>query len=354
MKTRRNSQKSARNGGVLCPAGRYGAAVCQLPEGRRKSQEEEAYVLGMESYVYGFPLVIMDVSKGALTAASSPAEYTAPMNQFARMTHYVSPDFKTVVRVSLNGLWSRACVDLGPEPFVFSVPDSHGRYYVTQATNMWTDDFASIGYRTTGTGPGNFLFVGPKWNGTAPPDVKETYRAATRYVWVINQVMAKGPKDFAAAFEISKGFKLTPLSAWGKPYTPPTNVPVEPSGDVSKDPFDLMDDMDAGTFFKRLAMLMVDNPPYPADGPALAKMKRLGIEPGKDFDITKVDPKIARGLNRATKEAWNKLAAGPLEMKGTNGWVNFLGLGQFGTDYNTRAAIAILGLGALTKAEELR
>ena len=188
MKTRRNSQKSARNGGVLCPAGRYGAAVCQLPEGRRKSQEEEAYVLGMESYVYGFPLVIMDVSKGALTAASSPAEYTAPMNQFARMTHYVSPDFKTVVRVSLNGLWSRACVDLGPEPFVFSVPDSHGRYYVTQATNMWTDDFASIGYRTTGTGPGNFLFVGPKWNGTAPPDVKETYRAATRYVWVINQV----------------------------------------------------------------------------------------------------------------------------------------------------------------------
>jgi hypothetical protein len=75
------------NGGVLCPAGRYAAAVCQLPEGRRKSQEEEAYVLGMESYVYGFPLVIMDVSKGALTAASSPAEYPAPMNQFARATN---------------------------------------------------------------------------------------------------------------------------------------------------------------------------------------------------------------------------------------------------------------------------
>ena len=236
MKTRLNSQKSARNGGVLCPAGRYGAAVCQLPEGRRKSQEEEAYVLGMESYVYGFPLVIMDVSKGALTAASSPGEYTAPMNQFARMTHYVSPDFKTVVRVSLNGLWSWACVDLGPEPFVFSVPDSHGRYYVTQATNMWTDDFASIGYRTTGTGPGNFLFVGPKWNGTAPPDVKETYRAATRYVWVINQVMAKGPKDFAAAFEISKGFKLTPLSRGANPIPRRLTCLSNPPGMFPKTP----------------------------------------------------------------------------------------------------------------------
>jgi len=76
-------------------------------------------------------------------------------------------------------------------------------------------------------------------------------------------------------------------------------------------------------------------------------MKKLGIEPGKDFSIGIVDPAVARGLNWAVKEAQVKIAQGPIDMKGVNGWLNILNLGKFGTDYNTRAAIAWLGLGAL-------
>lgn len=79
-----------------------------------KVKEEKAYIYGMESWVYGYPLVLMDVTRKVLTAAPAPnSEGTAaPINQLAKMPHYVSPDFKNVVRISLNSLWTTGWVDL--------------------------------------------------------------------------------------------------------------------------------------------------------------------------------------------------------------------------------------------------
>ena len=75
----------------------------------RRAQE---YIYGMESYVYGYPIVMMDVTREVLTAAPAPnSEGTAaPINQLAKMPHYVDPDFKNVVRISLNSLWTTGWV----------------------------------------------------------------------------------------------------------------------------------------------------------------------------------------------------------------------------------------------------
>ena len=200
-------------------------------------REEVAYLLGMEAYVYGYPLVMMDVTREVLTAAPAPnAEGTAaPINQLAKMPHYVDPTFKNVVRISLNSLWTTGFVDLAKEPIVLSVPDIKERYYVFSMMNMWTDVFGSVGKRTTGTGPGNFLIAGPSWQGTAPADIKQTFRSSTRYAWLLGQTQANGPDDFAAVNALQADYKLTPFSAWGKPYTPPTNVPVDSKVDRPQD-----------------------------------------------------------------------------------------------------------------------
>ncbi|MBV8571516.1 MAG: hypothetical protein JO319_12940 [Acidobacteriaceae bacterium] len=58
----------------------------------------------MDEYVYGYPLVMMDVTRQVTTAAANAGEYSAPMNQFARIRAYVSPEFKNVVRISVNSL----------------------------------------------------------------------------------------------------------------------------------------------------------------------------------------------------------------------------------------------------------
>ncbi|MBV8071494.1 MAG: hypothetical protein JO270_16415, partial [Acidobacteriaceae bacterium] len=67
-----------------------------------KAKQGVAYLVGMDEYVYGYPLVMMDVTRQVTTAASTAGEYAAPMNQFARIRTYVNPDFKNVVRISVN------------------------------------------------------------------------------------------------------------------------------------------------------------------------------------------------------------------------------------------------------------
>ena len=265
-------------------------ASCQKAE--QEISEEVAYLRGLESWVYGYPIVLMDVTRQVLTAAPAPnAEGTAaPMDQFAKMPHYVSPDVKQVVRISLNSLWCTGWMDLGQEPVVLSVPDTHDRYYVMSIMDMWTNVFGSVGKRTTGTKPGNFLFVGPNWQGTPPADIKQVFKSPTRYAWILGQTQVNGPSDFAYVNAIQANYKLTPLSQWGKPYTAPTDVPVDKSVDLSKIPPDQVEAMDAGTFFNRLAMLMKDNPPAAEDAEALRKLKDIGVEPGKPFDISKVEP----------------------------------------------------------------
>jgi hypothetical protein len=210
----------------------------ELKDLKEDVREEVAYFFGMEAYVYGYPIVIMDVTRQVLTAAPAPnAEGTAaPINQLAKMPHYVTPAVKQVVRISLNSLWTTGWVDLEQEPIVLSVPDTRERYYVFSLMNMWTNVFGSAGKRTTGTAPGNFLIVGPNWHGTAPADIKQTYRSSTRYAWILGQTQANGPDDFAAVNALQAHYKLTPLSAWGKPYTPPHGCACGPHGGHQDDP----------------------------------------------------------------------------------------------------------------------
>ncbi len=306
------------------------------------------YLLGQEAYVYGYPLVMMDVTREVMTAAPTSGEYAAPINQFARIRTYVDPDFKNVVRISVNSIWSHGFVDLDQEPMIVTVPDAGNRYLVMQALNMWTDDFASAGTRTPETKSGDFLIAGPKWTGTAPPGIKATFRSSTRYAWVLVQISAASPADFPAINALQDQLKITPLSAWGKPYTPPASMPVDPSVDLTATPFDQVRIMTGEMFFRRLAKLLKDNPPYPADAWTLRKLKLLGIEPGKDFDPGKLDPEIRKGINEAPWNIWKLLAEGPYGMPTVNGWLNIANLGRYGTDYNTRAFVAYAGLGALT------
>jgi hypothetical protein len=319
--------------------------------GGSKVKQAVAYVVGMEPYVYGYPLVMMDVTREVLTAASTSGEYSAPINQFARLRSYVSPDFKNVVRISVNSLWSHGFLDLDKEPMIVSLPDMDGRYIVMQALNMWTDDFASVGTRTNGGKGGNYLIAGPKWNGTAPKDVDQVFKCTTRYAWVLVQMSAASPADFPAIHVKQDQLKITPLSAWGTNYTPPTNVPVDPNVDLTATPFTQVQLMTGEVFFNRLAKVLAENPPYPADSRMVEVLKKLGVEAGKPFDPTNLDPAVLKGINQVPAEVNKLFEIGPYGMKTANGWINILNLGGYGTDYQTRAYVAYMGLGALTKED---
>jgi hypothetical protein len=322
-------------------------AVLALAGGRGLFREGRAWLYGTQAYLYGFPLVVMDLTMRAGTAASTPGEYAAPMNQFAVMTHYPDASFRVVPRTGLDALFATAWADLDAEPLVLSVPNTSGRYYVIALFDMWSNVFASIGKRTTGTDAADFLITGPGWQGTPPAGIKGVYRSPTRFVWVNGQMQANGAEEYAVVDSLQRQYRLTPLSAWGRPYSPPAAPEVDPGADTKTPPTERVRKMDAGAFFGRLARLMKDNPPAPADSPMVAKLKALGIEPGKDFDLGTIDPHTASGLQRAMG-TFAILQKGVKKLKTVNGWIVIpADFANYGIDYQTRAGIALIGLGGI-------
>jgi hypothetical protein len=309
------------------------------------------WLRGMKAYVYGFPMIMMDLTKEAATAATA-GQITAPVNQFSVMTAYPDASFRAVVRTGLDTLFAVAWADLDKEPLVLSVPDTGGRYYVIALFDMWSNVFASIGKRTTGTAAAHFLITGPGWQGTPPAGITKTFRSPTRFVWVNGQMQADGPPDYAAVNALQKQYKLTPLSAWGQPWTPPAEVPV-PAGAGPAPPLERVQKMDAGAFYGRLAQLMKDNPPASADAKMVKTLKAVGIEAGKDFDIAVARPHTAKGLQRSMG-TFKILQKALKKLKTHNGWIvipdNFA---AYGTDYKTRAGIALIGLGGIWRQDVL-
>lgn len=302
---------------------------------------------GVKAYIYGFPLVVMDLTREIMTAVPTAGEINAPVNQFAVMSHFPDTSFRAIPRTGLDSLFATAWADLGAEPLVLSVPNTGGRYYVIALFDYWSNVFASIGPRTTGTGAADFLIAGPGWQGTASPGIAEVFRSPTRWVWVNGQMRSDGPQEAELVTSLQKRYRLTPLSAWGRPHTPiAVTVPSEKSASNGA-PLDQIRTMDAQAFFGRLALLMKGNPPTPADDPMVEKLKGLGIVPGKPFDIARITPASAKALQRAMW-AFALLEKGVQKLKTDNGWIvipdNFA---NYGTDYLTRAGIALIGLGGI-------
>ena len=300
-----------------------------------------------QAYMYSFPMMMMDLTREAATSVPVAGQFGAPVHQFAVMTEYPDASFRAVVRTGLDTLFAVAWADLDREPLVLSVPDTGGRYYVVALFDMWSNVFASIGSRTTGTEAGHFLIAGPGWKGAPPPDVKQVYHSPSRFVWVNGQMRADGPKDYDVVNALQKQYRLTPLSAWGGLYMPPAELPVKTSADSRIPPLERIRNMDAGEYFGRFARLLKDNPPLPADGPMVDTLNSLGIIPGQDFDISSIDPSNARALQRAMG-TFAILEKAVNAMPTQDGWaVMPADIGDYGTDYINRAGIAFVGLGAV-------
>jgi hypothetical protein len=293
----------------------------------------------------------MDITRKKATNVPAPEAFAAPVNQFVNVGEFPNASFKDVVRANVDTLYSSAFLDLSKEPIVLSVPDTRGRYYLMPMLDAWTNVFASPGKRTTGTKAGHFAITGPGWSGKLPGGVQEI-KAPTNMVWILGRTQTNGPKDYAAVHAIQKGYKLVPLSSFRKPYTSPKGT-VDPNFDMKTPPVEQLQKMSAAAFFKALAALMKENPPPAADAPVLAKLAKIGVILGQDFDPGKLDPAVARGLEKSVAVALDKLQAASKET-GTpvNGWrIPAIVLGNYGTDYGARAVVALVGLGANLPAD---
>lgn len=317
------------------------------PSAAQSISADEAQAIAAEAYVYFYPLVTMDVTRKQLINSDPKiAGIGGPPNTFDNIQAYPTADMRAVVRPNFDTLYSSAWVDLTNEPMVVSVPDTGGRYYLLPMLDMWSDVFASPGWRTTGTKAANFLLTPPGWNGNVPQGLTRI-NAPTPNVWIIGRTKTDGPADYAAVHEIQRGYKITPVSEWGKPPVTVTQT-IDPSVDVKTPPKTQVDTMAGDKFFAYAAELLKVNPPHITDEPILARMKRIGFERGKSFDIAKVDATARKAIDDAPAQAQKLMALKfPTLARVANNWsMNTDTMGVYGNYYLKRAIVAQVGLGA--------
>jgi hypothetical protein len=321
-----------------------GSSLPQIAQAQSAVTEQEAQAIALDAYIYFYPLMSMDLSRKQFTNGTN--DFKGPMNTFVNVPAYPPADFKGVVRSNFDTLYSVSWLDMTKEPVVISAPDTDGRYYLLPMLDMWTDVFASPGWRTTGTKAGNFLVTPPNWNGTVP-DGMTRINAPTPYVWLIGRTKTDGPPDYDAVRKIQAGYKVTLLSDFGKPPKP-VEFKLDPSVDMKTPPKVQVDTMAGGKYFAYAAELLKLHPPHVTDEPIIARMKKIGIEVGKSFDISKLDPAVQKAVEAAPQDGQKLMAWKlPTLARVANGWsMNTDTVGVYGNYYLKRAILSQQGLGA--------
>jgi hypothetical protein len=326
-----------------------GTAGAETPAGALKAHE--ARDAAIEAYVYAYPLVTMEMTRRVMTNVASPQGTRAPMGEFVRMREYPSAKFRDVTAPNADTLYTTAWLDVTKEPWILSLPDMNGRFFLFPMLDGWTNVFQVPGKRTTGTAAQKYAITGPGWKGTLPKGVTE-YKSPTGIVWLLGRIYCTGtPEDYKAVHALQDQISVVPLSAYGKPHKPVAGK-VDASVDMKTAVRDQVNAMDGAAYFALFAELMKTNPPAAEDAPMVAKLAKLGIVPGQSFDASKLDAAVAKGIGEAPKPAQDKIMRHMKEglltkdMRLENGWLFTTKAGVYGTNYIQRALITAIGLGA--------
>jgi len=322
--------------------------------GQSSDNENEALTqdqivdIATQAYVYGYPLILMDYTKQVVTNVEETTTYGfAPVNQVSHFRSFPDHNFTAVVKPNVDTYYSSMWYDLSDKPMVLSVPETD-RYYLLPLLDAYTNVFASPGTRTTGTKAQDFLLAGPNYEGNTPKGMT-LIQSPTNTVWMIGRTKVLNAEDGATVVKnIQDGYKIVPLSSFGKEYNPPKGVVSEEAKTIV--PITNTEYLPIGEFFNLMAELMKDNPPADADAEIVKAMASIGIVPGQKFDFKGLDEELKEKLKTIPANVHKifeetRLVGDPKIL--INGWqVATEGIGSYGTDYGFRAYIGYIGLGA--------
>ncbi|MBC7706080.1 MAG: DUF1254 domain-containing protein [Rhodoferax sp.] len=313
--------------------------------------QETRDALPHEAVVYAFPLYEMSRMRAATSprvcsagpASSDPASPVRWCNVLVHARQLITPGRSRVVTPNNDTLYSNAWLDLGDEALVIDLPDTAGRYYVLGLLDFFTNPFASLGQRTTGTAARSFLLTGPGWRGTVPAEffvAGAHVPCPTPWVWMIGRLLVDGPADMPAVHGLQDAMRLRTLSAW--------QAGSDEAGTPKR--FDPQCDpkapLEATRFAQVVGRALRDNPP-PAD-------ERAWQARWEQTDLTDapIQPEQLAALQRALDAIEPWLRAQCLGDQDHTGWQTMPLLGaSFGADYRLRARVALKYIGALESRE---
>ena len=304
-----------------------------------EAKAKQAYAIGVQAYIWGYPMVVMQKSRDAMTkggdAPVTPEVFNksgklfAPVNQVASAWGMLGPKFSAVQSGNSDTQYSVTWYDVSKEPYVLHIPDAKGRYYTYQFIDAYTNNFHYASTRTMGSQDQNYAIVAPGWKGKLPKGVTRV-DSPNPTGFVIGRWFVASEKDVGAVNTILKQVTMTPLSSYGKKYTPP-KVKVVPAKKYTGDL----------AFFEQLGDTLAINGVPQADAGILGLLKNIGLSTDDGFDPSGLSDGEKKSLAQAVTDGEAMLAAKSAAMgKTVNGWQLSPVLDEyFGTSYLFRAAI---------------
>jgi hypothetical protein len=223
-------------------------------------------------------------------------------------TEFVSPNNDTLYVVA-------AC-DVSGGPLVLRVPDTHGRYYVLQFVDAWTNNFAYVGRRATGSAAAGYLLAAEGWSGEVP-DGLSLISAPSDVFAIVGRIQLDGEADLPAVRALQDAFTLAPLEPGGALAGVPAPAPGVP---------------DELAWRERLGVALAAFPPPSADAPFLAAAAKLGLTDAESPFVSP-DPDLAEVLAAGVTQGAaliEQIASG--SMDAVNGWSTALHIFDYNLD----------------------
>lgn len=305
-------------------------------------KENPKQAIVREAFIYGYPLVTMDMVRLQETNVAIADESHAPMGQMIKMRAYPAVDNHAAAAPNSETLYTMVWYDLSKGPWVFSIPNMDDRFYIMPFLSGYNEVFHVAGTRATGQQAQTYVLTGPDWSGEIPKGLVQV-KSPTALVWILGRIYCTGNEDdYITLHALQDQYQSVPLSSYGLPYTPPLGE-VLTNFDMKTGVRDQVNSMPIKTFFTYLAKLLKTNPPKPEDAALMARMAEIGIVPGQDFDESKL-PKL--GKKADPKIALLEMLKVMKDKEPINGWLYWTkNAGQYGTNYKQRALVTMLGPG---------
>jgi hypothetical protein len=275
---------------------------------------EETKAIAEEGFIYGLPIVMNYAVMNEFCVDKNSGQYKGPFNQISNESRVFTYEDTAVVTPNSDTPYSMLWLDLRAEPMIISVPAVEAkRYYSVQLIDGNAYNYGYIGSRATGVGAGDYLVVGPGWNGTTPAGIKKVFTSTTPFALTIFRTQLFDAADMPNVTKVQAGYMAQPLSAFLKQPAPPAApqidfVPANTAGIKSN-------------FFEYLDAALQFVPATPADQDIRAKLARIGIGPGKTFDFKSLSAEhkaaVLLGMKGGDDKVSQFLATG---VKDVNGW----------------------------------
>jgi hypothetical protein len=287
----------------------------------------EQVKLAAEAFLYGYPLVygLHEIDAFARGGGRFPVQ--APYNAFGHVRALAGPEFK-FVSPNNDTCYSIAACDVGNGPLVLEVPDTHDRYYVLQFVDAWSNNFAYIGRRATGTKAARYLLAPAGYDGKAPEGMQVVHTPTGIFI-IVGRLAVDGAVDLPVVHALQDALKLTPLSVYQGAAATAAEAPASSAGIPGGDER-VGEELE---WWERFRVLLQAFPPPEADAPFLQICRQLGLLE-TESPFVNPDPAMAAVLVQGAKAGQAKVEELMMQVHATPaGWQNILHLFDYNLDY---------------------